>query len=74
MELDKRVQDVRVEDTAQFLRTGNVLPQTRYTFFVGGHGPFTLTYARGADTEDQVHGDITAQVRKLESLGIIPKA
>ena len=71
--LDARVQDLNVAETAVFNRDGSITHQTRYTYFVAGHGPFTLTYERGADTQQQVEHDIGEQVKKLESLGVLKK-
>ncbi len=73
MELDKRIEVTAVEDTATFQRSGQVTPQTRYTYFVGGHGPFSLVFERGTDTQEVVHKAMTDKLNALEGLGIVKR-
>lgn len=65
---DLSIRDVSVQQGMRFTRTGQVERETRYTFFVGNHGPFLLVYGANEDTPDQVKADMQARVDSLRSI------
>ena len=70
------INHVHVQERPTFDQRGNVSARVEYSYFVGTHGPFTLTYAKGADTAAQVQADMQAQVQKLKAIvpGAMPGA
>lgn len=59
------VHDITVTQQPFFGQGGAVKTQKRVTYFVGNHGPFTLTYDEGMGTADQIQADINKQVSEL---------
>lgn len=59
------VHDISSTEQPFFGVGGVVKKQTRVTFYVGTHGPFTLTYDEGQGTADKIQSDINAKVRDL---------
>jgi hypothetical protein len=70
--MDALVHDFTVTTGVRFNANGTTTPQIKYTFYVGAHGPFTLTYDQGKDTTSQVQMDIQTQVQKLRDVGACP--
>lgn len=62
---DLKVHDISQNEQPYFGPGGVVKKQTRVTFYVGSHGPFTLTYDEGQGTADRIQSDINARVRDL---------
>jgi len=69
--MDAAVRNLTVTTGVKFDGTGRAFTVTRYTFFVGTHGPFTLEYWPGRDTPAQVQADIQARVDSLRVLGAV---
>lgn len=65
---DLTIRDVTVAEGIRFSRVGLVERETRYTFFVGNHGPFQLVYPAGEDTTEKVKTDMQARVDSLRSI------
>jgi hypothetical protein len=65
---DLTVHDILLQDITTFSRTGTVQLQKRLTFYVGDHGPFTLTYAAPEATTARIKSDIDAQVLQIREL------
>lgn len=59
------VHDITTTEQPFFGLGGVVKKQTRVTFYVGTHGPFTLTYDEGQGTAEKIQNDINAKVRDL---------
>lgn len=62
---DLNVHDITTTEQPYFGPGGITKKQTRVTFFVGSHGPFTLIYNEGQGTSEQIQSDINAKVRDL---------
>lgn len=70
-QFDLNVHDVAVSHTTTFARNGAVQQGVRVVFFVGDHGPFTLSYDdRATATTARIKSDIDAQVQQLRDLTI----
>ncbi len=65
---DFNVHDINVGDTSIFGPNGAQIAQRKVTFFVGTHGPFTLTYNKADATADRIKSDIAAEVATLKSV------
>jgi hypothetical protein len=65
---DLTVRDVSVQEGMRFTSTGQVERETRYTYFVGRHGPFTLVYGPGEDTPEKVKADMLARGASLREI------
>jgi hypothetical protein len=70
MAIPAEVKDVTVTTTVKFNRDGTTTPITRYTYFVGKHGPFYVDYPKGQDTPETVSAAMQVEVDKLKALGI----
>lgn len=67
------VNSVKVQDTTRFLPNGGTQDVTIVTYWLGRHGPFTLTYPRGAADAVTVNNDITAKKQNLaQIMGVHP--
>lgn len=65
---------VTVKDGTRFLYNGATQDVTTVTYFLGRHGPFTLTYPRGTATSVQINNDIAARQRELRQVqGVVPQ-
>jgi hypothetical protein len=69
--LDLKVHDIAIADTTVFLPGGAPQVQRRITFFVGTHGPFTLSYDKAQATADAVKRDIQAEVDTIRDINQI---
>lgn len=69
---DLSVHDIQVSHVPQFGRAGGVTMNTRVVFYVGDHGPFTLTYDNPKASTAQIKSDIDAQVKQLAELAGVP--
>lgn len=65
---DLTVHDIKLEDTTNFGRAGQVVQQKRLTFYVGEHGPFVKVYAPAEATTERLKSDIDTQVSQLREL------
>lgn len=65
---DLAVKNLTQSEQPYFGPGGITKKQTRVTFYVGAHGPFTLTYDEGQGTTDRIQADINAKVRELRVL------
>jgi hypothetical protein len=65
---DLKVHDIQVSDTTGFTAGGGTTMQRRVTYFIGPHGPFTLTYTATDATAARIKSDIKAQVDSLASI------
>jgi hypothetical protein len=63
------VHDIKVTDHTYFTPSGAVAKQRTVTYFVGDHGPFTLTYDPADATPDRIKQDIRQHVADLQSIG-----
>lgn len=69
---DLTVHDIQVQDTTTFSRQGQVQTGKRVTYYVGDHGPFTLTYdSKEQANTTRIKSDIDAQVQQLKQLSEI---
>lgn len=69
---DLSVHDINVQDTTTFGRQGQVQTGKRVTYFIGDHGPFTLTYTTKEEANTaRIKSDIDAQVQQLKQLSEI---
>jgi hypothetical protein len=62
------VHDINVKHVPVFNAQGEIKPSTSVNFFVGPHGPFTLSFKPGEDTADNIKAGIQAQVEMLRAL------
>jgi hypothetical protein len=62
---DLIVHDLSTSEQPFFGPGGVIKKQTRVTFYVGSHGPFTLTYDEGQGSAERIQNDINARVRDL---------
>jgi hypothetical protein len=62
------VHDITVKDATTFSPNGSSAEQRIVSYFVGTHGPFTLTYAKADATPDRIKQDIRTHVADLQSL------
>lgn len=62
---DLRVHDVVVKDDTDFRPLNFGQPLTKVTFYVGDHGPFTLTFKKGEATSTAINAAIDHQVVEL---------
>ena len=69
---DLTVHDIKLEDTTNFGRAGQVVQQRRLTFYVGDHGPFVKVYAPAEATTERLQSDIDTQVQQLRILSTQP--
>lgn len=60
-----------VSSTVRLNRDGSVTPITRYTYFVGKHGPFSFDLKHDEDTPENVAAKMQMQVDKLTQLGVV---
>lgn len=67
-DLTLNVHDIRVAESSIFNPNGTTSKVTTVTFFVGDHGPFTLTYNATEATAARIKADVQAQVDKLLSV------
>lgn len=68
-QFELNVHDINVQDTTTFGRQGQVQMGKRVTFYVGSHGPFTLTYTDQIEANTaRIKSDIDAQVMQLREL------
>lgn len=58
---------VQVRHVPRFTNSG-VIQDTVVSFYVGDHGPFTLTYERQDPPAGTIRADIQARIRELRSL------
>jgi hypothetical protein len=65
---DLRVHDITSNEQPYFGPGGITKKQTRVTFYVGSHGPFTLTYDESQGTAQRIQDDINAKVRDLRTI------
>jgi hypothetical protein len=59
---------IQVREQNSFGPTGAAAHQKIVTYFVGAHGPFTLTYDAATFNVDQLKTDIRKEVANLQSL------
>lgn len=69
---DLTVHDIKLEDTTNFGRAGQVVQQRRLTFYVGDHGPFVKVYAPAEATTERLQSDIDTQVQQLRIISTQP--
>jgi hypothetical protein len=62
------VHDMVMSNQPQFTRTGGVRQVTVVTYYVGDHGPFTLTYNQGDDNAERITSDIQHQVAEMRRI------
>ncbi|MGH9770414.1 MAG: hypothetical protein ACRD4Q_01730 [Candidatus Acidiferrales bacterium] len=65
---DLTINNVQVREQPVFSPTGAIGRQTVVSFFVGSHGPFTLTYSPAQFSEEKVRADMDHQVVVLRRL------
>lgn len=65
---DYNIHDVQVRDAPRFGIGGAITQQTTVTFYIGDHGPFTLNYAQGTATSQQIRADMDSKVRDLRTI------
>jgi hypothetical protein len=60
-----QVTNVAIKQTPRLDANGKVWNATVVSFYVGPHGPFTLTFAPGQATNQEITDRITATVNQL---------
>lgn len=65
---DFTVHDVLISNQTQFDRAGAPSQVSVVTYYVGSHGPFTLTYRIGEGKPEKVRADMAEQVKQLREL------
>lgn len=65
---DYAIHDVQVRDTLSFGLSGTAQTKTIVTYYVGSHGPFTLTYNKDQATSAQIRNDMETQARDLRAI------
>lgn len=71
MPLPAEVKNIRVKDTTEFDSFGAAIKVRVYTFFIGGHGPFTEKFYAGEQDTPAVERRINADVLQLREQGVI---
>lgn len=65
---DLTINNVQVREQPVFSASGAIGRQTTVTYFVGTHGPFTLTYNPSAFSVDKARSDMEHQAVELRRL------
>jgi hypothetical protein len=71
MPLPKEVTDVQVKDTYEFDKRGNPIAVMVYTYFIGGHGPFTSKFNAGEQDTPHIERVISDRVAALRTQGVL---
>ncbi len=71
--LTSEVTNVRIQDATIFDNFGNSMKISRWTFFIGTHGPFTEEFQAGEQDTPAVERRINSRVAQLRELGVIPQ-
>lgn len=69
--IDPALHDVKVQETSSATPAGAFVKVTRYTFYIGNNGPFSLEYPAGQDHSQQFTQDVQAKVNYLRSVGAL---
>jgi len=71
--LPSEVNNLNIKDAVEFDKQGTVSNTKVFTFFIGGHGPFTEKFYAGEQDTPAIERRIGDRVAQLRELGAIPQ-